>query len=67
MTHVLGLEDVADHPVQPSVVLGHGGLLGRVVQVFLRAAGPHHLPPGHQHHHVADVGDVGDRPQWQVH
>lgn len=67
MTHILRLEDVADHPVQPPVVLGHGGLLSRVVQVVLRAAGAHHLPPGHQHHHVTDVCDVGDGPQGQVH
>lgn len=67
VTHILWLEDVADHPVQPSVVLGHGGLLSGVLQVVLCAAGSNHLPPGHQHHHVPDVGYVGDRPQWQVH
>lgn len=66
-THILGLEDVTDHPVEPSVVMSHGGLLGRVLQVLLGAAGPDHLPPGHQHHHVPDVCDVGDGPQRQVH
>lgn len=58
---------MADHPVQPSIIMAHGGLLSCVVQVFLCAAGPHHLPPGHQNHHVTDVSYVGDRPQWQVH
>ena len=67
MPHVLGLEHVADHPVQPPVVGAYGGLLGGLVQVLLRAAGAHHLPPGHQHHHVPDVRYVGDRPQGEVH
>lgn len=67
MTHIFRLENVADHPVQPPVVVGHGGVLGGVVQIVLCAAGSDHLPPGHQHHHVTDVCYVGDRPQWQVH
>ncbi len=49
------------------VIVTHGGLLSRVVQVFLSAAGSHHLPPSHQHHHVTNVSYVGDRPQRQVH
>jgi len=58
-THVLRLEDVADHPVEAAVVGGDGALLG--------ATGPDHLPPRHQHHHVADVRDVGDGPEGEVH
>lgn len=65
-THVLRLEDVADHPVETSVVLSRAGL-GRLVQVFLSAVRTDHLPPSHQNHHVPNVGDVRNGSERKVH
>lgn len=52
--HIIGVENVADHLVEPVAV----GLGGRA---------PGQPPAGHDHQHTADVGDVGDGLQGVVH
>lgn len=61
-TYVFGLKHVADHLILLLPLLGTRGGLDAVL-----GGRPGHAAPGHQHHDVPNIRDVGDGAQGVVH